>query len=285
MRPDHPLLPNYKHVPIGYHGRASSPRRQRHAGPASARADAARGRRGARIRPTRRLDYELEVGVFIGPGNGLGEPVRLTPSRTICSACAWSTTGPRATCRRGSTSRSAVPGQELRHDGLAVGGDDGRARAVPRRSGGEARRRSDAAALPCRRRGPPARRLRRCGGRVHLQHEDACGRAAAASAEHEQSPGSLLDAGPAGDASRQQRCKPQARDLLASGTVSGALEGRPGVPARTDVARHRARRPAHGEARRFLEDGDEVIFRGRCRRPGAAAIGFGDCRGVVLPAA
>jgi fumarylacetoacetase len=39
-----------------------------------------------------------------------------------------------------------------------------------------------------------------------------------------------------------------------------------------------------GEERRFLEDGDEVIFRGACRRPGAASIGFGECRGLVLPA-
>ena len=75
MRPDNPLLPNYKHVPIGYHGRASSlvisgtPVRRPWGQTKPDGADA------PAFGPSRRLDYELEVGVFIGPGNNLGEPI------------------------------------------------------------------------------------------------------------------------------------------------------------------------------------------------------------------
>jgi fumarylacetoacetase len=79
-------------------------------------------------------------------------------------------------------------------------------------------------------------------------------------------------------------CNLRPGDLLASGTVSG-----PGKDARGCLLEltWRGAEPITlptGEERRFLEDGDEVIFRGSCRRPGAPAIGFGECRGVVLPA-
>ena len=56
------------------------------------------------------------------------------------------------------------------------------------------------------------------------------------------------------------------------------------MPAGTDVAGREPITLPTGEERRFLEDGDEVIFRGSCRRAGAAPIGFGECRGIVLPA-
>ena len=109
FRPDNPLLPNYKWVPIGYHGRASSivpsgtpvqrPRGQ-------TRDDAAEP---PAFGPTRRLDYELEVGrLRRAAAIALGEPIPIAdaPSSTS-SASASSTTGRRATSRPGSTSRSA----------------------------------------------------------------------------------------------------------------------------------------------------------------------------------
>src|SRR5271170_430191 len=75
FRPDNPLLPNYKYVPIGYHGRASSivvsgTEIQRPCGQTKA-ADAEAPSFG----PSRSLDYELEVGFFVGPGNAQGEAV------------------------------------------------------------------------------------------------------------------------------------------------------------------------------------------------------------------
>ena len=73
LRPDQPLLPNYKHVPIAYHGRASSvvisgtPVRRPH------------GQLGANVfGPSKELDYEVELGAFVGPGNVAGEPIPIS---------------------------------------------------------------------------------------------------------------------------------------------------------------------------------------------------------------
>ena len=106
FRPDNPLLPNYKYVPIGYHGRASSvrasgepvirPSGQRKAPDADA----------PEYGPSRRLDYELELGIWIGEGNELGSPIPIGEAASISPAIACSTTGRRATSRRGSISRS-----------------------------------------------------------------------------------------------------------------------------------------------------------------------------------
>ena len=77
FRPDNPLLPNYKHIPIGYHGRASSIRPSgtpvRRPNGQTKAPDA----EGPSFGPCQRLDYELELGVWIGPGNALGKPVRI----------------------------------------------------------------------------------------------------------------------------------------------------------------------------------------------------------------
>jgi hypothetical protein len=70
--PTNPLLPNYKYVPIGYHGRASSivaSGQRRFAGP---RGQTKSRLKRASLRPNKALDYELEVGIFVGPGNPLG---------------------------------------------------------------------------------------------------------------------------------------------------------------------------------------------------------------------
>ena len=75
FRPDNPLLPNYKYVPIGYHGRASS------VVPSGTPIRRPNGQRkrpdepAPSFGPSERLDYELELGVWIGPGNALGEPI------------------------------------------------------------------------------------------------------------------------------------------------------------------------------------------------------------------
>ena len=75
FRPDNPLLPNYKYVPIGYHGRASS---VRVSGQPVIRPKGQRKPPDAEVPeygPSRRLDYELELGIFIGRGNELGQPI------------------------------------------------------------------------------------------------------------------------------------------------------------------------------------------------------------------
>jgi len=80
-------------------------------------------------------------------------------------------------------------------------------------------------------------------------------------------------------------CNLMAGDLLASGTVSGpAIESAGCLLELTAGGRQSIELPT-GEQRRFLEDGDEVILRGWCEKPGFRRIGLGECRGLILPAA
>jgi fumarylacetoacetase len=89
FRPDNPLLPNYKHVPIGYHGRASS---IVVSGTTVARPKGQLGE--GRFGPTMELDYEVEVGCLIGPGNELGTPIPISQARDhmigLCLLNDWS---------------------------------------------------------------------------------------------------------------------------------------------------------------------------------------------------
>ena len=74
FRPDNPLLPNYKWIPIGYHGRSSSIGVSGQSFPRPQGQRLAPGAAVPSVGPSRRLDYELEMGVFIGAGNSLGYP-------------------------------------------------------------------------------------------------------------------------------------------------------------------------------------------------------------------
>ncbi|MGH7210273.1 MAG: fumarylacetoacetase, partial [Acetobacteraceae bacterium] len=87
FRPDNPLLPNYKYVPVAYHGRASSVRPsgtdvQR---PSGQRRPA--GESEPTFGPARSLDYELELGIWIGPGNELGEPIPIGQAHAHIAGC------------------------------------------------------------------------------------------------------------------------------------------------------------------------------------------------------
>src|SRR5205807_1290807 len=94
FRPDNPLLPNYKHVPIAYHGRASSivvsgQSVRRPAGQALPP-----GETEPRFGPSRAMDYELEAGFFVGPGNPLGKPIPIASAEDhvfgLCLLNDWS---------------------------------------------------------------------------------------------------------------------------------------------------------------------------------------------------
>ena len=94
FRPENPLLPNYKYLPVAYHGRASSvvvsgtsilrP---------SGQIEDPSGQKPS-FRPSERLDYELEVGFFVGPGNSLGQPIRIDEVKDhifgLCLVNDWS---------------------------------------------------------------------------------------------------------------------------------------------------------------------------------------------------
>jgi fumarylacetoacetase len=285
FRPDNPLLPNYKYVPIGYHGRASSmvatetpvrrPVGQRK-GPNDAEPS---------VGPSRSLDYECEVGVFIGSGNALGETIPLAESEQhmfgLCLVNDWSARdvqaweyqplGPFLAKNFATTLSPWV----VTLDAL----EPFRASAFSRPEGD-----------------PPALSY------LHDDSNESHG-GFSITLEVRLQTAAMRERGDAPvQLSRTSfthmywtlaqmvthhamgGCNLRPGDLLASGTVSG-----PGKDERGCLLEltWRGAEPLvlpSGETRAFLEDGDLVELAGWCEAPGARRIGFGTCRGVVLPA-
>jgi len=282
FRPDNPLLPNYKWIPIGYHGRASSivvsggpvPRPQGQ----SKAPDADTPTFG----PTERFDYEMEVGVFVGQGNALGEPVPIARSEDhlfgLCLVNDWSARdiqpweyqplGPFLAKSFVTTISPWV----VTMDALA-----------PFRSATKPRPEGDPAPLP------------------YLDHADVHARGAIdltlevylqSAKMREQGIEPLrLSRGSFTDMywtvsqllahHASNGCNMRPGDLLASGTVSGPEKDMRGCMLELTWRGTEPLELPTGEERKFLLDGDEIIMRGRCEREGAASIGFGECRGIV----
>lgn len=281
FRPDNPLLPNYKWLPVGYHGRASSivvsgtpvrrPLGQTMENPAGqAPAPPSFG-------PSRRLDYELEVGAFLGPGNALGESI--PPAEAfdhlfgVCLLNDWSARdiqsweyqplGP-FLAKSFATSispwvvtmealepfrcppeaRPATDPQPLPH--LQTGGNDALAITL------EVWLRTM--------RSEPVRLSRGNFASMYWTLPQMVA--------HHASNGCPLKPG----------------DLIGSGTVSGPEKENYGCLLELTWRGTDPLVLPSGETRRFLEDGDEVILRGWCEAPGFRRIGFGECRGIVTPA-
>lgn len=284
FRPDNPLLPNYRWVPIAYHGRASSVvvsgtavrrphgQRKEEAAPAPVFA------------PTERLDYEVELGCFVGPGNTPGQSIPLGSAGDhlfgYCLLNDWSARdiqpweyqplGPFLSKNFATsispwvvTSEALAP---FRAPLAARAPGDPEPLAYlqdPRdRSAGGLAITLEAALLTgaMRAAGLPPFRLSASDTRDLYWTP-------AQMLTHHASGGCLLRPG----------------DLFGSGTVSG-----PGPEARGCLLEltERGARPLTlptGEVRRFLEDGDEVILTGRAMADGAVSIGFGACIGRVIP--
>ena len=283
FRPDNALLPNYKWVPIGYHGRASSMvpsgtpiRRPQGQTRDDASAPPAFG-------PTRRLDYELEVGVFIGAGNSLGSPVSIGDSEQhvagVCLVNDWSARDvqtweyqPLGPFLAKSFATTVSP-WIVTLDALA-----------PFRAPAFARASGDPAPLPYLH----DERNERSGG-IAITLEVLLSSARMRAERHAPvrvSVGSFMDMywtiAQLVTHHTSNGCNLRAGDLLASGTVSGATpESRGCLLERTWRGTEPFPLPT-GEERRFLEDGDQVIMRGWCERDGFRRIGFGECRGVVV---
>jgi fumarylacetoacetase len=286
FRPDQPLLPNYKYVPIGYHGRASSIV----ASGTPVRRPCGQTRPTDQappiFGPSARLDYELEVGLFVGPGNPLGLPVAIDTAEDhafgLCLVNDWSARDiqqweyqPLGPFLAKSFATTVSP-WVVTLDALA-----------PFRVPAFTRPDGDPAPLPYL---SSEGQTSSGGFGVELEvqltssfmRESGCTPVALAHSSlsilywtfaqlltHHTSNG----------------CNLQPGDLLASGTVSGP--GEDGRGSLLELA-WRGTKPITlptGEKRRFLEDGDEVLMRGWCVRPGYRRIGFGECRGVVMPAA
>jgi fumarylacetoacetase len=285
FRPDNPLLPNYKWVPIGYHGRASTivasgtpvlrPSGQSKAPEAESPS----------FGPSRSLDYEMELGLFVGPGNPAGEPVPIERAEEqifgFCLVNDWSARdiqaweyqplGPFLAKNFATTISPWVVTLEA---------------LAPFRAPRFSRPPGDPAPLP----------------HLHSRRDTESG-ALAVTVEVYLASARMRELGM--EPQRLSRssaadlywtpaqlithhtsngCDLHAGDLLATGTISGpAKESRGCLLELTWRGGEPLALPS-GEIRKFLEDGDEVIMRGYCEREGAARIGFGECRGVVVSA-
>lgn len=285
FRPDNPLLPNYKYVPIGYHGRASTIR------PSGVEVQRPNGQilpageSKPVFGPSSRLDYELEIGVWVSKGNRFGEPVSISnASEHIAGLCllndwsardvqAWeyqplgpflsksfiTTISPWVVTlealepfRRPQPKRPSVDPEPLAYllgeADQAQGAFDIELEVLIQ-----------------------SERMRREGlepQRLTLSNALSMYWTIAQMLTHHTVNG----------------CQMQAGDLMGSGTLSGAEPGEFGSLLEITEGGKKPVVLSSGEERRFLEDGDEIFLKARCSRPGMASIGFGECRGKIIKA-
>ncbi|KYC35036.1 fumarylacetoacetase [Scytonema hofmannii PCC 7110] len=285
FRPDNPLLPNYKYIPIAYHGRASSilP-----SGTAIVRPKGQRKSLEAltpSLEPTQMLDYELEVGFFVGVGNELGEPISIDTAEDhifgLCLVNDWSARDIQAweyqplgpflaksfatiispwvvTLEALAPFRTQAfkrdPGDPLPLPYLSfpvnteMGGIDIKVEVLLRSV-----QMQEAGMEPfCLSRGSFKEMYWTIA--QMLTHHTSNG------------------------------CNLRPGDLLASGTVSGAASGSQGCLLEITQRGVNPIELPTGEMRSFLLDGDEVTLRGYCEKQGFTRIGFGECRSAILPA-
>ena len=277
FRPDsEPLTPNWKHLPIGYHGRAGTI--------VVSGTDVVRPS-GQRKPPTEpqptfgpsvRLDIEAELGFVVGGATALGEPVPRRMPTSTCSASSSSTTGRRATSRPGSTCRSARSSASRSPPRSRRGWSPPRPSGRP---GAAARAGPRAAALPARRaerrRGGHGLRARPAP-RGRLERH---GRVAAAVPRH------VLVAGPDAGPHDGQRRHPARRRPVRVRHDLAAPRRAPAAPSSSCT--WSGTEPVtldDGSQRTFLEDGDTITLRATAPGPEGAVIGLGECVGTVLPA-
>jgi fumarylacetoacetase len=282
FRPDNPLLSNYKHIPIGYHGRASS---VRVSGTPVVRPKGQFKLPGAdmpEFGPSRRLDYELELGIWIAGSNELGDDVPIAQAQDriggYCLLNDWSARdiqaweyqplGPflaknflTSVSPWVITQEAMAPfgaAQNPRPDGdpapLPYLLDDndqahGALAVTLEVSLASARMRADAA---------PPHRLSQVEARMMYWTP-------AQMIAHHASNGCNLSPG----------------DLLGSGTISGPTPDSFGSLIELSAGGETPLPIGSSETRSFLQDGDEVIFCARAEKPGYRSIGFGTCSGTV----
>lgn len=285
FRPDNPLLPNYKYVPIAYHGRASSvivsgtPVIRPQGQIKSPDADV------PQFAPSRLLDYEVEVGFIVGDGNTLGEPVSLSEAENhifgLCLVNDWSARdiqsweyqplGPFLAKSFATTISPWLVTMEA---------------LAPFRVPAFKRPEGDPPPLPYL-----ASPDNQEWGGVALQMELLL--ATQQMREQRLAPVALTQHN-ARDLywtfaqmlthHTSNGCNLRAGDLIASGTVSGPEKNQRGCLLELTWRGAEPITLPNGETRSFLADGDEVIIRGWCERADFARIGFGECRGIVQAA-
>ncbi len=280
FRPDNPLLPNYKYVPIGYHGRASSIVLSG----SEIRRPCGQVKDGASdpvFAPAQRLDYELEVGAFVGAGNALGNPISIDEAEQhifgLCLLNDWSARdiqaweyqplGPFLAKSFATTiSPWIVPMQALAPYRVAASrpAEDPAPLGYLRGSG-------NGGAIDLTLEVYLQSRQMRKNSEAAVQLSQANLRdlywTIAQLLAHHASNG----------------CNMRPGDLFATGTISGPHEGSEGCMLEM---RHHAEpiRLPGGELRTFLEDEDQVTFRAYTQVPGLPRIGFGECKGMITAA-
>ena len=284
FRPDQPLLPNYKWVPIGYHGRASSlgvgSTFRRPVGQTRPPQEGAPPAFG----PSQRLDYELEMAIYVGQGNAQGQRIALANAENHVFGLgllndwsardiqAWeyqplgpflgksfaSTLSPwnvtrealspfRAPLRRPAGDPAPLP-YLASDDNAAAGAFDVQLQV-------------DISTEQSRRAGHPAAALSRSNFR------DAYWTVAQLVTHH-----------------TVNGCNLQAGDLMGTGTLSGPLPDEAGSLLELAAGGKAPLTLPWGEMRTFLQDGDEIRLSAHCSAPGRRRIGFGSACGRVLPA-
>ncbi len=284
FRPDNPLLPNYKYVPIGYHGRSSSlvpagtPVRR----PSGQTRD---GDADPKFGPTKALDYEVELAFFVSAGNRLGETIPVAKAEEhifgVCLVNDWSARDIQAWEYQplgpflGKNFATSLSPWVVTMEALA-----------PFRAAAFSRVEGDPAPLPYL---FDENDLKQGGLDLWLEVSLASPRMRAGGVapvilgksnfRDMYWPMAQMLAHHASNG-----CNLRPADLLASGTVSGADKTARGCLLElTSRGKDPVTLPT-GEQRKFLEDGDEIILRGYCEREGFRRIGLCSCRGTILPA-
>ncbi len=282
FRPDNPLLANYKWVPIGYHGRSSSVR---------VSGEAVRRPHGQRkladeaaptFGPVRNLDFELELGIWIGPGNELGEPIAIGEAEdNIAGYCLlndWSARdiqtwesqplGPFLA----KNFHTTISGWVITPEALAPF----RQAQVPRAA-------SDPQPLPYL-----FSAADQAAGGLKIELEVFLSSAAMRSGGLAPQRVTRSDAEnlfwtPAQLVAHHTSngCNLVPGDLLGTGTISSATPDGSGSLLELTKGGREPITLSSGEVRQFLQDGDEVMLRARACREGYVPIGFGECRGLI----
>ena len=280
FRPDAPLLPNYKWVPIGYHGRASTIGVSGQSFPRPVGQTMPTGGTTPVVGPSKRMDYELELGIFIGAGNDDGTPIGIADAEDhifgFCLLNDWSARdiqaweyqplGPFLAKNFASTiSPWVVTREALAPFRMAWTRPDGDPQPLPYLDAPSVR---DAGAIDIRLEVSLATAKSATPMRLTTSSFRHAYWTVAQMVAHHTVNGCVLQPG----------------DLFGSGTSSGPTPDEAGALIELVEGGKKPLTLANGETRTFLEDGDTVVMRAWCEKPGAKRIGFGECRGTLLPA-
>jgi fumarylacetoacetase len=284
FRPDNPLLPNYKWVPIGYHGRASSivvsgfPFRR----PVGQTMPP--GATEPAFGPSKRLDIELELGIFIGKGNALGEPIPIDEAEShvfgICLLNDWSARdiqgweyqplGPFLSKNFATTiSPWIVTLEALAPYRVQWQRPAGDPQPLPYLTS-EANQREGAFDIQLR-----------VGLQTAGMQEAGRGDFAICQTSYRHAYWTVAHMV---THHTVNGCNLQSGDLFGSGTLSGPTLDQAGALIELTAGGKNPVQLPNGETRTYLEDGDTIRITGWCEKPGAARIGFGECVGTVMPA-